>query len=312
MRASSIGYGALALVAAAIAGIDGRLVLPFSVQLNAYKHRHSLDAITKQTLEQQVAEYYQGSGFPRAGRSLAQKVAEADAFLAREIGKTNLVGVGVSVVYEDAVVMSKGYGSLQANESSKAVTSKSLFQIASVTKTMVAIGIALLVDEGKLGWTDTVKKHLPWFKLGDPYVEKHLTIGDLLAMNSGFGRRPDAADDIGAFPTEREYVEALQFIKPERSLREKYAYSNTNYVILGQVLEGVSGMPWHQFLKERVWQPLGMNRTFASISFIPRELYGEVNAGHNDCVDGVTVSECGWFRRDFAKRHGNLHEALAE
>ncbi|KAJ0392767.1 hypothetical protein ATCC90586_005158 [Pythium insidiosum] len=288
MRVTSLGYGVLALVASATAAVDARLVLPFSYQLNAYMHQQGHRSINTHDLEHQIAEFYRGSGLPRAGRSMAQKVKEANEFLTREIAKSSLVGVGVSVVYDDSVVMTKGYGSLQANDLSKAVTSESLFQIGSVSKTMIAIGVGLLVDDGNLGWTDPVKKHLPWFKLTDPYVEKHLTIGDLLSMNSGFGRRPEAADDVGVFPTEREYVEALQYLEPEASLREKYAYSNTNYVILGQVIEGVSGQPWDRFLKERVWQPLGMNRTFASVNFIPRELLNETNSGHNDCVEGVT------------------------
>ncbi|GLD91822.1 hypothetical protein PINS_up000355 [Pythium insidiosum] len=286
MRASSLGYGVLALVATAVAGVDGRLVLPFSYQLNAFTHQQG-DNHKTPDLEQQIASYYRGSGFPHAGRSLAQKVAEADAFLAREVRKSNLVGVGVSVVYEDKVAMIKGYGSLQANDTSKSVSPESLFQIGSVSKTMIAIGIALLVDAGKLAWTDPVKKHLPWFKLADPYMEKHLTVGDLLAMNSGFGRRPDASDELGSFVTERDLVEVLQYIEPEASLREKYAYSNTNYAIVGQVIEGVSGKPWHEFLKQRVWEPLGMNRTFASVDFIPSKLYPDMNAGHLDCVDAV-------------------------
>ncbi|KAJ0392368.1 hypothetical protein P43SY_007987 [Pythium insidiosum] len=198
--------------------VDARLVLPFSYQLNAYMHQQGHRSINTHDLEHQIAEFYRGSGLPRAGRSMAQKVKEANEFLTREIAKSSLVGVGVSVVYDDSVVMAKGYGSLQANDSSKAVTSESLFQIASVSKTMIAIG----------------------------------------------------------------------YLEPEASLREKYAYSNTNYVILGQVIEGVSGQPWDRFLKERVWQPLGMNRTFASAEDVPSELYDELSSGHNDCVDGVT------------------------
>ncbi|KAJ0396298.1 hypothetical protein P43SY_007148 [Pythium insidiosum] len=93
---------------------------------------------------------------------------------------------------------------------------------------------------------------------------------------------PDTLEMIMILDYNRKYLE------PEASLREKYAYSNTNYVILGQVIEGVSGQPWDRFLKERVWQPLGMNRTFASVNFIPRELLNETNSGHNDCVEGVT------------------------
>ncbi|TMW60757.1 hypothetical protein Poli38472_000799 [Pythium oligandrum] len=237
-------------------------------------------------VEEQVETYYGQGGFPKQGRSLKEKIKEAERFLEKEIPKSGIVGVGAAIVYQDQVVLSKGFGLLQANDSSLPVTEKSLFQIGSVSKTMIAVAIGLLVEERKVGWRDPVKKHLPWLQLYDKYAEQHVNIGDLLSMNSGFGALPDIPDVFGAFASEREYIEALQYMEPEYSLREHPDYANVNFVILGQLIESVSGQPWHEFLKTRIWEPLGMNNTYASAQLAPSD--AEFNSGHFAC-DGEVL-----------------------
>ncbi|TMW60758.1 hypothetical protein Poli38472_000800 [Pythium oligandrum] len=144
---------------------------------------------------------------------------------------------------------------------------------------MIAVAIGLPVEDGKVRWRDPVKKHLPWLMLHDKYAEEHVNIGDMLSMNSGFGAVSDIADMFGAFASEREYVEALQYLEPDHSLREKPDYANVNFVTLGQLIESVSGQTWYEFLKQRVWEPLGMKNTFASTLLAPSE--GQAfTAGH--------------------------------
>ncbi|TMW60759.1 hypothetical protein Poli38472_000801 [Pythium oligandrum] len=244
------------------------------------RYATSLDATV--ALEAQVQAYYGQGGFPKQGRSLKEKIDEAERFLAQEIPKSGIVGVGAAIVYRDAVVMSKGFGLVQASDSSSPVTDKSIFQIGSVSKTMIAVAVGLLVEEGKVGWRDPVKKHLPWLKLFDKYAEQHLNIGDLLAMNSGLGSAPDFADVYGAFQTERAFVEALQYLEPQHSLRAQPEYANINFIILGQMIESVSGQPWDDFLKKRIWEPLGMKNTFASSRLVSSDNQ-VLNAGHFVC-----------------------------
>ncbi|KAJ0391992.1 hypothetical protein ATCC90586_011797 [Pythium insidiosum] len=260
------------VIGAALPAALGRLVLPSSDLLTALASNQNHDT----TLADRIATYYHASGFPKAGRTLSQKIEEAERFLSAEVPKTGIVGIGAAIVFEDKVVLSKGYGIHE-------VSSKSLFQIGSVSKTMIAVGIGLLVEDGKLNWRDPVKTHLPWLQLYDKYAEKHVTIGDLLAMNSGFGALADLADCAGAFVTERQYVEALHLLPPEYSLREEPSYANVNFVILGQLIESVSGMPWDEFLKKRLWNPLGMKDTYASAFDVPESKRQRVNAGHSSC-----------------------------
>ncbi|GAB9477858.1 Hypothetical protein PHPALM_37805, partial [Globisporangium polare] len=95
-------------------------------------------------LQDQLDAYIREGRFPKAGRSLEKKIDEANAFLERELGNSTLAGPGVTaaVVYNDKVVLSKGYGLRNVSDKSSRVTTSTLFQIGSVTKTFVALAIA--------------------------------------------------------------------------------------------------------------------------------------------------------------------------
>lgn len=137
------------------------------------------------------------------------------------------------------------------------------------------------MDDGKLAWRDPVIKHLPTLQLFDKYAEQHVTIGDLLAMNSGLGEVLDLALVFGRFATDKELVDALRLAEPAHSLRSEYEYSNSNFAILGQLIERVSGLEWDVFLKQRIWEPLGMTRTFGSALDVKDDK--DVSSGHFAC-----------------------------
>lgn len=141
------------------------------------------------------------------------------------------------------------------------------------------------MDEGKVAWNDPAIKHLPSLKLFDKYAEKYVTIGDLLAMNSGFGVVHDLPSAFGLLPTDEELVFALRNAAPVRSLRSQYEYANVNFAILGQLIKSVSGLEWDQYLKERIWEPLGMTRTFASALEVKSD--NDTSDGHLACQGEV-------------------------
>ncbi|KAG6616506.1 Enoyl-CoA hydratase [Phytophthora cinnamomi] len=151
-----------------------------------------------------------------------------------------------------------------SDDPSSQVTSRTLFQIGSVSKTFISFGIAIMVEEGKLSWGDPVKKHLPSSKPFDKYAEEYVTIGDLCAMNSGLNDLPDVGRLFGVYPTDEDLVAGLANNESAHTLRGGHGHANSNFAILGQVIKSVSGQPWDVYLQERVWDPLGMTRTFGS------------------------------------------------
>src|SRR5690606_8535843 len=167
-------------------------------------------------------------------------------------------GMAISIVKDGRIVHAKGYG-VRRPGSSERVDADTIFPTGSTGKAVTAAALAILVDDGKLGWDDKVIDHLPEFRMHDPWVTREMTVGDLLLHRSGLGL---GAGDLLFIPrTSRsrgDIVRALRDIRPATSFRSGYAYDNILYIVAGEPVTRVSGQPWEQFVRTRIFQPLGM------------------------------------------------------
>lgn len=201
--------------------------------------------------------------------ALCSAQPDLDAVVERARQRFEAPGIAVAIVKDGKVVLAKGYGVRKLGDPAP-VTERTLFGIASNTKAFTAAALAMLVDEGKLKWDDPVTMHLPSFQMYDPYVAREMTIRDLLTHRSGLGL---GAGDLMYFPptdlSREEVVRRLRFVKPATSLRTRYAYNNLMFVTAGQVVTAVSGMSWDEFIRTRIFQPLGMTSTITSLRDIP-------------------------------------------
>jgi CubicO group peptidase (beta-lactamase class C family) len=190
---------------------------------------------------------------------------DLDAYAARALKEFEVPGLAIAIVKDGKVALTKGYGVRKLGEPAP-VDEQTLFGIASNTKAFTAAALAILVEEGKISWDDPVTKHLPGFQMYDPYVTREMTVRDLLTHRSGLGL---GAGDLMFFPpstfTREEIVARLRFIKPATSFRSKYAYDNLLYLVAGQVVAAVSGKSWDDFIKERIFAPLGMTASNTSV-----------------------------------------------
>ena len=212
---------------------------------------------------------------------LAQQapLEDLDAYVTQSMRTFDVPGIAVAVVKDGEVVVTKGYGVRHIGEAPP-VDAHTLFGIASNTKAFTAAAIGILVDEGKLSWDDPVISRLPWFQMYDPYVTREMTVRDLLCHRSGLGL---GAGDLLFWPpstfTRDEILHRLRFVTPAHSFRSRFAYSNLMFVAAGEVVAAVSGMPWDQFIKQRIFAPLGMNESNTSVaSFHPG---GDVATPHS-------------------------------
>jgi len=210
-----------------------------------------------------------------------------DASVERAMKAFDAPGIAVSVVHEGKVVYARGHGILETGSTGR-VDDRTLFQIGSVSKAFTAAALAILVDEGKLGWDDRVIDHLPEFRMYDPWVTREFTIRDLLTHRSGL---PLGAGDLLMFPdgnaSPEDVVRALRYIQPASSFRSKFDYDNLLYIVAGQVISRVAQQPFPDFLEQRVLQPLGMNDCVASHDRAPP---GAVLATPHMLVDGKLVT----------------------
>jgi CubicO group peptidase (beta-lactamase class C family) len=170
-------------------------------------------------------------------------------------------GATVAIVENGAVTLARGYG-LRSQGGTERVGPDTLFQIGSTTKAFTTAALGILVDEGKLRWDDRVIDHLPGFQMYDPWVTREITVRDLLVHRSGLGL---GHGDLLFIPSTNlsrdETVRRVRFLKPATSFRSAYAYDNILYIVAGAVIEAVSGQRWEDFVRDRIFVPLGMDRS---------------------------------------------------
>ncbi len=196
-----------------------------------------------------------------AGSLIAQTAppSDLDAWVARSMKTFEVPGLSVAIVKDGKVVLAKGYGVRKLGEPAP-VDERTMFGIGSNTKAFTTAALAMLVDEGKISWDDSVYQRLPDFQMYDPYVSHEMTIRDLLTHRSGMGL---GEGDLLIWPhstyTRDEIIHRLRYMKPVSSFRSHYAYDNLMYVAAGQIIPAVTGKSWDDFIRVRIFGPLGMN-----------------------------------------------------
>jgi CubicO group peptidase (beta-lactamase class C family) len=192
----------------------------------------------------------------------AQDLRAFDAYANQSAKDWGVPGLAVAIVKDDKIVFAKGYG-VRTLGRPEPVDEHSLFAVGSTTKAMTAFALALLVEEGKVKWDDPVVKHLPAFQLSDPYMTRQLTVRDLLTHRTGIGN----ADYLWyATPYDwNEIFRRMRYITPASSMRSQYVYQNLMYATAGAVVAAASGMPWDEFVKRRILEPLGMRETLTGM-----------------------------------------------
>jgi CubicO group peptidase (beta-lactamase class C family) len=186
-----------------------------------------------------------------------------DDYVRRAMAEWQVPGVAIAIVKHDALVLAKGYGVRQVDDT-RPVTKNTSFAIGSATKAFTAASLAMLVDEGKLRWDALVTQYLRGFQLSDPYVTRELTVRDLLTHRSGLER----ADLLwyGSAYDRDEVLRRVRYIKPTWSFRSRFGYQNIMYLAAGQIIPAVTGDSWENFVRQRIFMPLGMTASQTSVT----------------------------------------------
>jgi CubicO group peptidase (beta-lactamase class C family) len=209
--------------------------------------------------------------------------ADLDTYVANSMKTFDVPGLAVAIVKDGKVVVAKGYGVRKMGDPTP-VDENTMFGIGSNTKAFTTAALAGLMDEGKLSWDDPVYQRLPGFVMYDPYVSHEMTIRDLLTHRSGMGL---GEGDLLFWPqttyTRDEIIYKLRFMKPASSFRSHYAYDNLLYMTAGQIIPAVTGVSWDDYIRQQIFEPLGMNHSNVSnAAFKP----GDDRAFPHSRVDG--------------------------
>jgi CubicO group peptidase (beta-lactamase class C family) len=213
-----------------------------------------------------------GSNLALAQQPEASPMEAINQFIEAQMRKQQIPGLSLAVVKDGKLLLTHGYG-LADVELNVAATPETVFQIQSITKTFTASAIMMLSKEGKVGLDDEIGKYLQ----GVPETWKGITIRRLLNHTSGikdYINEPYASLRIETTDEDvfRETAKRPLNFQPG----EKYAYCNTGYLLLGMVIRKTSGEPYGEFLRKRIFQPLGMSNTrvISLKEIIPRRASG--------------------------------------
>ena len=187
-----------------------------------------------------------------------------DAYAAKAMKAFDTPGMAV-VIVDGKDISTHVYGVRKLGTSAR-VDAHTIFPLGSNTKAFTSTALAMLVDQGKLHWSDRVEDKLPGFRMYDAYTSSEMTITDLLAHRSGLGL---GEGDLMLVPetnrSRAELVHAIRYLKPVHSFRASYDYDNVLYIVAGQLLQAVSGQRWEDFVQQHILDPLGMQDTQVSI-----------------------------------------------
>jgi CubicO group peptidase (beta-lactamase class C family) len=198
-----------------------------------------------------------GGSLPRStpSESPDSRVVRSQAALDQLVGRDDGPGCSAAVA-ERGVVVWQGSRGLADLESHAAITSETSFDIASISKQFTAIGVLLLEQAGQLSTSDRLSKHVP----GMPGWADRVMLLQLMHHASGIPEYFGALGPKGWQDATLNKQDALAKISAAKNLRfqpgTKWEYSNSNYLLLGVVIEHVSGQPLGTFLREKIFAPV--------------------------------------------------------
>ena len=201
-----------------------------------------------------------------------------DQYVTVQMKRQHIPGLALGIYRRGEIIKALGYG-LANLELDAAVKPETIFQSGSVGKQFTATGIMMLVEEGKIHLDDSIVKYFE----KSPDVWKPVKVKNLLSHTSGIAEyesgprtKPGAPFYLRLDYTEDDLFDKIAALPMDFQPGEKWRYTNTNYVLLGMMIHKVTGQFYGDFLRDRIFKPLGMNatRVISEADIIPNRSSG--------------------------------------
>lgn len=197
-----------------------------------------------------------------AGSTVYEEIAR---YIERQMHRLNIPGATLAIVEGDKIVHLRGFG--QARPGGETPTPQTPFFIGSLTKSVTALAVMQLVEAGKIELDAPVQRYLLWFRVADPQASAQITVRHLLNQTSGL---PTSAGELaladfdnrpGATERQARALSTLVLAHPAGAVCE---YSNSNYSLLGLIIEATSGELYADYIQKYILTPLDMRHTYTS------------------------------------------------
>lgn len=189
-------------------------------------------------------------------------VARLDGIAEDLMRQSGIPGMAVAVVHGGKTVYAEGFGvkdTTRPTGEDNRVGPDTVFQLASVSKSLAATVVAHQVGVGAVGWDTPIVSKLPWFALSDPALTAMVTVGDMMSHRSGLpDHAGDTLEDLGY--DRRQVLERLRRL-PLDPFRISYAYTNFGFTAGAEAVAVGAGRPWEALADDVLFGPLGMART---------------------------------------------------
>jgi len=200
---------------------------------------------------------------------------DIDDYLKAQMLWERIPGLSIVVVRDGKILRAAGYGfsNLETNAQAGVDT---VYKMGSLSKQFLAAGLLVLVQDGKVGLDDPVKKYLP----DVPETWNLITVRNLLTHTSGIARDSPAFDPL-KLQSDDEVVRAVYSQPLQFPPGSRFAYSNLNYYCVAEIIQKASGMPWPDFIASRIFAPAGLTstRTTTATDIVPHRASGYETSG---------------------------------
>lgn len=188
-----------------------------------------------------------------------------DAYIQRQMDRLSIPAASLAIVEGDRIVHQRGFG--QVRTSGEAPSPQTPFLIGSLTKSFTALAVMQLVEAGKVELDAPVQRYLPWFRVADAQASAEMTVRHLLNQTSGLSSTSgwsvlsDFDDGPDALEVRVRALSAWELAHPPGAAFE---YSDSNYNVLGLIVQTVSGEPYAEYVQNHIFTPLDMVDSYVS------------------------------------------------
>lgn len=187
-------------------------------------------------------------------------IGDLKSFVEEALEYWKVPGVAIAIVKDGEVVLADGFG-YKDLENKKKITADTLMPIGSASKSFTSMAAGILVDEDKLEWDKPVSDYIPGFRMFDPVANSMVSVRDMLCHRTGLPRHDLMwAGGTGLSFTREDLIRRVRYLENNAQFREKAQYQNHMYATVGHVVEKISGKSWEAFVKEKIFDPIGMSK----------------------------------------------------
>lgn len=193
----------------------------------------------------------------------------ADAFVPQIMVDWHVPGLAVAVIRDNEIVLCKGYG-LRSVEDNLPMSADTLLAIGSCSKAFTSTALAMLVDDGLLEWDRPLRHYMPDWRMVDPFAAERMTPRDLVCHRSGLPGHDFIWYNTSHFLSRRALYARIRYLQPAYDFRTTFHYQNLMFMAAGYLIEVVTGQTWEDFVRARLFDPLGMKTSNFSVDDMPK------------------------------------------